>query len=267
MIPNIKHAKKHFNDDAFAPYSTAYVTTNEDLRNALKCMPKDTNRALTVAASGDHPIFVKLYGAKYVDTFDISLNARLIMDIKTSALSLLNHQEYCELLKNLYKSKDIMLVKNMSQIIRTLTSFEQKYIKEMRGENLFNKEIRPDSMLFPTNAEFQKMRQIINKPFNFVWSDIKTLHKKLKRNYDFMHLSNIFDYVGTYQDCMDVLDSLASRTNPGGSICFVCFNKDPEAICEKFMWTHAMQHNQEQAWTANPVFEIKNSTYVMHRVR
>ena len=42
MIPNIKHAKKHFNDDAFAPYSTAYVTTNEDLRNALKCMPKDT---------------------------------------------------------------------------------------------------------------------------------------------------------------------------------------------------------------------------------
>jgi len=267
MKQNIEYAKKHLDEHPFARYSTAYVATNEDLRNALKCMPKDTTRALTVAASGDHPMFAKLYGAKYVDTFDISFNARLIMDIKTHALSLLNYEEYRKLLICLYFSQNITSIENMPQIIERLTTFEQKYIKEIQGNRLFNKQIHLSSISFPTETEFQKMQQNINKPFKFIWSDLQTLHTKLTKTYDFIHLSNIFDYLGTYQDCIDVLNSLVSYTNPGCKICITCFVKDAEAICEKFVWNQAMQTLNGQEWRGNPVHEIKNCTCVLHRVR
>ena len=266
MIPNIEHAKKYFTDSGFAQYSTAYVATNEDLRNALKCMSKDVNRALTVAASGDHPMFTQIYGAKYVDTFDISFNARLIMDIKTQALSLLNHQEYCNLLTHLYLVQDITRVKNMPQIIEKLTPFEQKYIKELHGRNVFDKPLDCIPVSLPTEDEFQKMQQVIKKPFNFIFSDIQTLHKKLKRNYDFMHLSNIFDYLKNHQTCVEVLDSFAPYTVPGCNICFTCFIKDAEAICEKFIWEKELQHNKEQTWTGGNV-EMMANTCFLHRVR
>jgi hypothetical protein len=266
MIPNIKQAKENFVDHGFAPYSSVYIVTNEDLRNTLICMQKDTNRALTVAASGDHPMFTQLYGAKYVDTFDISFNARLIMDIKTHALSLLNHEEYCTLLTHLYLAKDITRVKHMPQIIEKLTPFEQRYIKELCGTNLFDKRLDCIPKSFPTETEFQKMQQVIKKPFNFIFSDIQTLHKKLRRDYDFMHLSNIFDYLKTYQNCVNVLGLLAQHTNPGCNICFTCFIKDAEAICEKFIWEQSLSSDKKQFWTANNVPGL-NRTFVMHRTR
>lgn len=266
MKQSIDYAKKHFDDSAFASYSTAYVATNEDLRNTLKCMPKDTNRALTVAASGDHPMFTKLYGAKYVDTFDISFNARLIMDIKTIALSLLSHKEYRQLLTCLYFFENIMGIKNMPLIMEKLTPFEQQYIQEMGEKHLFSKDVQLVPSL-PTKTEYKKMQQTITKPFRFIWSDLQTLHKKLTKTYDFMHLSNIFDYLGTYQNCVDVLCSLMPYTNPGCKICITCFNKDAEAICEKFVWEQAMLPNKDQTWRSDPVFETKKSTYVLQRVR
>lgn len=264
MIPSIEYAKKHFVEHGFAPYSTVYVATNEDLRNALTCMPTNTERALTVAASGDHPMFTKLYGAKYIDTFDISFNTKLIMDIKTNALPLLEYKEYCTLLKNLYTTTDVAHVQNMQKIMKKLTHFEQQYLKEMRGHCLFDKKI--DCLSLPTSTEYQQMRQIIKKPFNFIWSDIQTLHQKLKRKYDFMHLSNIFDYVGTYQNCVDILYSLSPYTVPGCNICITCFEKDVDAICEKFVWEQKLHHNNEQDWIVNNVAMLPN-TCVMQRTR
>jgi hypothetical protein len=256
--------KKHYLKPSFAQYSAVYITTNENLRYMPHYMPKETNQVLTVAASGDHPMFAKLYGAKYVDTFDISFNAKLIMDIKTSALSLLNYKEYCKLLKDLYKTKDVMRVKNMQQIIEKFTAQEQQYITEMRERPLFNQWLSIFSL--PTKTEFEKMRQIINQPFNFIWSDIQTLHQKLTNTYDFIHLSNIFDYVGTYQNCINILESLMPHTVPGCNICFTCFDKDPEAICERFIWEQTLKHNTEQLWTANKIQNMTD-TCIIQRIR
>lgn len=266
-MPNIEYAKKHLVEHGFSPYSTAYVATNEDLRTVLQYMPNGTERALTVAASGDHPMFIKLYGAKHVDTFDISFHSRLIMDIKTRALSLLNHEEYHQLLKDLYESKDIVNVKNMLKIIATLTPFEQKYIKEMGKQRLFSKPINPLTLPLPTETEFQKMQQVINKPFNFIWSDIQTLHKKITKTYDFIHLSNVFDYITTYQQCINVLNSLVPYTVPGCSICITCFSKDSEAICENFVWDQELHHDKKTSWTGAHVADMTNSAYIIHRTR
>ena len=265
MKHSIKYLKTHFDQGFFGPSSTAYVATNEDLRSTLESVPRNIQRALTVAASGDHPMFTKLYGAKDVDTFDISFNAKLIMDIKTNALSLLNYEEYCEILRDIYASKNIINARNMPQIIEKLSPFEQKYIIEMQGKYLFEKKL--GFISFPTETEFQKMQQVIKEPFNFIWSDLQTLHKKLNKTYDFIHLSNIFDYLGTYQNCVNILNSLTPYTNPGCNICITGFAKDPEAICEKFVWHQSLQLFNEQQWIGNQVFRSRDGAYLLQRTR
>lgn len=264
MIQDIGHAKKNFVSHGFSPYSSAYVTTNENLRNVLQCVPKDINRALTVAASGDHPMFTKLHGAKYVDTFDISFNAELIMNIKTNALVLLDYKEYCKLLEDLYTSKNIMHVKHMPKITEKLNTFEQQYIKEMCENALFCKGL--NSISLPTKTEFRKMRRIIKEPFNFIWSDVQNLHTKLTKTYDFIHLSNIFDYLLFYRECIDILGSLIPHTNPGCHICITCFHKNAEAICENFVWEQKILGYNEQSW-AVPNIHPMTDTCIIQRIR
>ena len=264
MVPDINNAKNLFISLGFSPYSAAYIATNEDLRDSLQYMPKNTNDALTVAASGDHPLFVALYGAKYVDTFDITFNAKLIMDIKTNALSLLKYKEYCQLLKDILCCTDITSVKNTAQIIKKLNPFEQQYIMEMREKKLFGKENYIDTLSLPMKPEFNKLQKIIKEPFNFIWSDIKVLHKKLTKNYDFIHLSNILDYQ-TISDGAQILYTLSQHVNLGGVICLEAIVNGPErthAIYNQF--NNVTKGDTPQSWD---FCRKAPMTYIMQRIK
>lgn len=264
MSININYAKQLFSTSGFSPYSAAYIVTNEDLRYALEHMPKDTKNALVVAASGDHPLFTALYGAQYIDTFDISFNAKLIMDIKTYALQLLNRRQYCKLLIDIQESKDVSTVKHMQPIIEKLTTAEQKYLYQMRGNMLFAKNGYVCPLSLPYNQEFKKMKKTITEPFNFIWSDIRTLHKKLTKRYDFMHLSNILDYQDM-NSCVYILHTLTKYTKPGSIICFENVVWSPERIDTIFTsLTPYVNNDEKQMWE----FHKQNGMfYTMNRVR
>ena len=264
MIPDIKQAKELFTPIGFSPYSSTYIVTNEDLRDSLQYMPKNTDTALTVAASGDHPLFATLYGAKHVDTFDITFNAKLIMDIKTNALSLLKYKEYCQLLEDLHNCNDITSVKNTAPIIKNLNQFEQRYIIAMHGNALFNKENYIDPLSLPMKKEFTKLQKIIKEPFNFIWSDIQILHEKLTKNYDFMHLSNVLDYINV-SDSAKILYTLTQHVNPGGIVCFEAIVHGPERMyviynrLNNFFWK-----DTNQSWE---FCRKAPMLYVMRRVK
>ena len=227
MVPDIKIAKKQILDNGvgfFDTYSCAYIVTNENFRQVLKFMPQKTDNALVVTGSGDFPIFSALYGAKHIDSFDVTYNSKLIMDIKTTAIKTLKYTEYKKLLKNLYSNPAVMCVKNMDTILKQLVIEEQEYIENMFGYPLFNNGLHPkDSRAetFLSSKEFYKARKIIDKPFDFIWTDIEHLSSKLNKKYDFIHLSNIFDYLNDEQ-VIDVLHSLTRYTRPGCNICITC---------------------------------------------
>lgn len=268
MTPNIADAKDQLYNCVknFHYYSGAYITTNEYLRETLELLPGGANNALTVAGSGDHPMFTMLYTAKHVDTFDLSFNAKVIMDIKTAALQLLNHEEYRQLLKDLAAAHNrfqpFCSVDNMQKIIPNLTKFEQEYIQKLSTHKLFISD-SCDDMSLPTEQEFLQMRNVIKKPFSFIWSDITNLHAHLTKKYDFIHLSNIFDYM-PHEGCMNALFSLAKHTNPGCNICFVWFrnNKVKEVLLD-FLDLDSMTESP-QLWTFG---ELPKHTLFLHRMR
>lgn len=206
--------------------SAAYIVTNEYLRRTITdLMPENCNRVLTVAASGDHPLFCSLYGAKYVDTFDISRNAKCVMDIKTAAIQCLNRSKYLDLLENLWWTNDVATVPDMDKISKMLPQNEFEYLCSMKGQRLFNRgswegHSNPE---LPTDAEYQKLQNIIKQNYNFIRTDIAQLSTYLTQGYDFIHVSNIFDYVYKAKDRIDMLCSLLKYVNVGGRICIQYF--------------------------------------------
>ena len=202
----------------YSCHGSAYIMTNEDLRLAMEFMPKNCNRALTVAASGDHPLWCSLYGAKHVDTFDITYNAKCIMDIKTTALNCLRWSEYISLVKNLYYWPDGSQVLFQEKIANLLPKEELEYM-ESGDDWLFSSGGMYECYL-PKKREYRKLKKIVKKPYNFIQTDIAKLGYKLTESYDFIHLSNIMELVAEENLCETIIVSLMRYVNPGGRILF-----------------------------------------------
>ena len=206
--------------------TSAYITTNEDLRESLRLMPKNCKNVLTVAASGDHPLFCSLHGAEHVDTFDISYNAKLIMDIKTVAIGLLNRDEYARMLENLWWRDDALTAPHMEQVSKYLPGTEYDYLCSKRGFRLFNRDAWEgrESEYLPTVSEYEKLQKIVKEPYSFTQTDIADLSVYLTDKYDFMHFSNIFDYI--YEEYQwKVIMPLLNNVNVGGRVLIHCLKQ------------------------------------------
>lgn len=211
----------------FDKNSHAYIVTNEDLRSAMELMPQNCKRALTAAASGDHPLFCSLHAALHygttitVDTFDITPNARAIMDVKTAAIQCLNRGEYIKLLAKLRHSDDILNEPYMNKVSKKLSDEEYKYLYSQKGNRIFNKgfwiEMGNGCFYLPIDSEYQKLQEITKEPYNFIQTDIANLSSHLTGTYDFMHLSNILDHVDKSEH-WDILSALSKHVNVGGRI-------------------------------------------------
>ena len=238
MKPDIKTAKECLEKGGFSEYSKAYIVTNEHLRLVLKYIPKQSD-ILTVAASGDQPLFWLLREPKSVDTFDVSYNAKVIMDIKTAAIPRLPFGAYRNLLNGLYEEYDIKDIYEMPEIIKTLPAEEQEYIEQINGKGFIRSDMTLffSSYLFMQKPEYKKVKERLHGPFNFIWTDITSLHTKLNKTYDFIFLSNIFDYASDKQ-ITDVLLSLVPYVNLDGKIYF-----ESNKLITKAKWLTGFSNN------------------------
>lgn len=272
FIPDYELAKKESREPIFGTYSSAYIITNEDLRASMNFVPKNCENALVVAASGDHPLFCSLYGAKNVDTFDISYNAKCIMDIKIAALNIMNHSEYTSFIKDLYDiSVPLTRIKNMDNILYKLPKTEYDYINALSDYPIFyRRSISLNHAVLPTQFEYNELRKRIKLPYNFILTNICQIGEKLTKSYDFIHLSNIFDYTRSFYYEHVVL-SLMERVRPGGRIVTQFFAEGNDQIFDVYMAKIIKNHNN---WILNKTiinnnkFEyFKNGIYVLERTR
>ena len=222
MKPNATAARNAIqanNVRKFNKYTPAYAVSNEDVHYVIeRYMPKQAANVLTVAASGDHPLICRLHGAKNITTFDISYNAKVLMDIKNVAIHQLDIDEYSDLLVNLHYTQDVPSVPHMDKIVPRLKSTVRRYIQQTNGARLFSSGFGPQSYMryaiMP--SEYVKLQNMEQKPFKFIWSDIKDLNLGDNR-YDFVHLSNVLDYV-EYDDLAPTMKKIQEHVVIGGRI-------------------------------------------------
>ena len=266
FIPDIVEAQRLVKYKSFSRYSQAYISTNESLRTSMKLMPKNCNRTLVIAGSGDHPLFASLYGAENVDTFDISYNAKCIMDIKTVAIGRLKRSEYLDLLENLLLADDIRAIPNMKKVSKKLSPVEFKYLCSMNGYFVFNhsggRGVKGNVFL-PNDKEYNKLQEIVTQPYNFIMADLSELCGHLTDTYDFIHLSNVFDYIRDpgYQTML-LLD-LLKYLNLDGRIVIQHLCVDPWTCAPVPMNTFASKQKVKN-WK---FFRINGDISVFERVR
>lgn len=203
----------------FSYYSPSYVLTNEDIRWVSNLTNGNGKRVLTVAASGDHPMFYAMRGATDIDTFDISFCAKVAMDIKTAAIKKLSRDQYIQLLDNMHNAKDMSQIPYITELMPNIPQNSAYFIQQMNNYPIFSNGLDPSSYqeIIPTDAEYDQMRNAVQKPFKFIWTDIKSLHTHLLHEYDIINLSNIFEYM-TPQQIHQTLAALRCHVRRGGTI-------------------------------------------------
>ena len=202
---------------SFSQYSPAYVVTNEPLEWETRLTP-NANSVLTVAGSGDQALFYKLAGAKYIDTFDVSYCARAIQDIKTTAIRNISRRAYQELLFELYQTAYAADADGLFPLLFNLPKDTLDFIRQMDECRIFGYGGNLSHYTF-NRAQYRKLQSCIPEFFNFIWSDITTLHTKLNKKYDVINLSNILDYL-QYDERNKVISKMSQFLTYGGHIVF-----------------------------------------------
>ena len=240
-----------------------YIISNENQRWETSAVP-NVKSVLTVAASGDQALFYRLSGATMIDTFDIAYNAGIIQDVKRAAIKTIELPEYRELLLQLHNADDVMSVPNMKKLEPLLTQESREIIKRHQTYKMFGYgcSIRAYPYNIPTDQEYQKLRTLLDKPFPFVQSELKYLHKKLTKSYDAINLSNILE-TGCYTatESIRILTELTEHLNIGGHI--VCPAMDDSIPYERI---HIKTDTTELVHTHRLTYQ-NEILHLMQRVR
>lgn len=178
-------------------YSHAYTVSNENLRYTTGLTRSMGRRVLTVAGSGEQPLFYTINGATQIDTFDISYCARAIMDIKTQAIrSGMPYEQYKKLLKDLHFAPSASKVSGVSEILPKIPAHSAQFVRGMDGYRIFGNGLNPEyyASEMISETEYKTLQKALRGAFKFIWSDVATLHTQSNGEYDVINLSNIFEW-------------------------------------------------------------------------
>lgn len=208
LYPGVKISQIDLDTGNFGQYSPAYVTTNEDWRFIMRELQPLDKSVLTVTASGDQPIAFAISGAREIDTFDTSYFAKVIMDMKTSAIQTINRNQYDDFIHALYNNNNVYDIPNYENIVSKCPKSSVLAARQMRGCYIFHQGtgIHPEYM--PTDVEYDAARKTLKKTMNFIWANLSELHTKLNKKYDIIYLSNIFEYWHNSNKITNVLNEL-----------------------------------------------------------
>ena len=183
-----------------------YPLSNEYLNDYFSFLDLEDKKILTVGSSGDQILYALANGAKEVTHVDISPYAKFYIDFKIATIKQLDYEDF----KKFLNRDDLNLIKsNLYQKIRCLLPEDSKYF----WDNIF---IEFASLIDFTHAsssvcdsyvydeeQYNIIKQALDKKYNlkFKCLDIRDILTYVKNNkYDAIFLSNIFDYVESWEE-------------------------------------------------------------------
>lgn len=253
-------------------YTPQIITTNElqqiyELKNHIT---PDT-KVLTVSASGEQPLFAKLYGAQYILTFDISYNAYLLTSLKIAAIQAFEkHTEYEQFISNLgdnCRPKMLIHTPKIDKVLSHMDNIQKNHILTMNRIKMpiFLGDISCQDYIIP-QTDYEKLRESLKSPFPFIWTNITELDKKLGNDkFDIIYYSNILGFADK-NNIKSVLESTKKHLNQNGKIFLVVENKFLDLIVNNICNVYDAQN-----WDANLLYSPNKDSFneiiIQHKQR
>lgn len=217
-----------YNGYKFFNYGAVYQQTNENMISLFKKIDlTKVNKALTVTSSGDQILNLVSQGITDIDTFDSNrLTEYYALGFKLVAAKCLSKEQFLELFKTTNPKECLEL----QRYVISCASDKYKYFWQSFMDFLDNEkkehsgvfeicrkkiESQTDNNVYlQTPGLYQTMQKNLNAAnISFNNLNITELPKKLG-TYDFIYLSNIFEYrqktFGTSESVTDVTDLIES---------------------------------------------------------
>lgn len=180
-----------------------YNIATEEIDHFMPKLDVEDKKILTVAGSGDQLLTCVLNGAKSVDAFDINPLQIYFTKLKVSALKALGVGEF-----NDYFYKKLMFSRSLYNKVRdyldnsTRTFFDSLYKNDLESKfyRLMANENMDDSFsIIPSYTKEENYyitRNNLEKmDIRYITSDLLKIHKKTKKEYDVIMLSNIYKWL------------------------------------------------------------------------
>lgn len=224
----------------FCGNAPVYLFTNENISGYLPHLGNMTGaRVLSVCASGDHAFECLLAGASYVDTFDININQKNVVELKTHMIRHLPYEQFLEFFFGTYHFFDPKILNPIrDKFSDDLKDFLFGY--KSRGNKMFwyQDGVSPGFDIFKISYlqnpnKYYELREKLSEKISFTNCDIREISTKFTQKYDVILLSNIADYFYTDKTILatdeiisnfyrEALVPLSNKNlaNDNGRICF-----------------------------------------------
>jgi len=198
-------------ENNFSDSSKGYIKTTENINGYYSLLDFTDKDVLTVVGSSDQIFEAILRGSKNVDGFDISINSIMLYFLKEAALKTLNYQEFMEFF---YEERHFFDKDTYSRIRANLNPnavgfwdnvFSQDDVMSFVFENIAHKvplymsykvaEMKLSCLSsYLEERNYNYLKSIINEANIRVYNKDVYQLDDLQNNYDYIILSNIFEY-------------------------------------------------------------------------
>ncbi len=250
----------NFSVSDFSSYSPAYLGSNENVDAIINYLLPRGKSALSVVGSGDMPLMLSAYGATKVDTFDISVNAYLVLQIKMYMLkNNFDMEHYNAVLQSLELNPDFHKSYGWDVVQKTLQNDASvlNYLRDMCGYKIFGP-LPVNPYWTMGNFQYAAMKYSVPQSYNFIWSDLYKLPERIRdKKYDIIYLSNIVQYAPNNDWTLDILSRLRKNLKQGGTIVLDSLNP---MYCEEYDFI-----DSDTDW-ARTIYDVNASAmFLKHR--
>lgn len=191
----------------------AYQFTNEPLDVIFKDLDFKDKRVASVGSSGDQLLFAAYNGAKDLTLIDGGIYAEFVVDLKISAIRNLDYMDFMEYWDNGYLVDENIYPKLSKDLSEKSKLFWDTLYKEFQAgydcdyqnpqtffkNRIFHRYGNTFSghfcEMYRNEENFNKLKKMLTDcKFRYIKCDFGEFPKKLDGKYDYIFLSNVYDY-------------------------------------------------------------------------
>ena len=217
---------------SFESEGLIYPFTNEELKTLFNL--DLTNKAsLVVTSSADHILHAVLNGSIDITSFDINIFSKYYANLKIAMIKTYNYFEFANKItsfinacnKNRFNLK--LIYKVLNDVSNNLSNddvifwneFFNQYNKSIYRENVFKLGNTLSFCSYYDKNKYYGLKEKLNNiKINYVDSDIISLEEKTNKKFDYVHISNIPDYIKNPEIFSSVFIMLHKMLKTNGNI-------------------------------------------------